>query len=284
MLGLGLRSTQSPGISAGAATPVPVVVSTLIGESFDGATISAIIPNPFSPTNSLVAKSLTNWAQGHECVAGVSAVEGDPTSTEGWGTMVLSDGITYNAQVVGWQVDSNGTASSNTGPSNPPVSRTNSNVDATATASNKYLYTEGTETSSAYNAENRIFIARTPGVNFSQSMVSQSNNIRISFQIHGFGTRIGEFRLYVADTSTTTEGDSALVFSMSEFAQTESASPWTPVSFTLNSVDIPALGVTDMRTTDSDFYFYLVHEPDTNAASAFTCDLAIDNFYIEEMG
>lgn len=283
MLGLGLRSSQSPGVSGSAPQSATGVVTTLIGESFDAGTNLALSPNPYG-SGGQVARGLTGWAQGYECVAGVTPIAGNPSSAEGWGTMVLSDGGTYNAQAIGWAIESLATVSSQTGPDSAPVSRDDNNINPSSTTNDRYLYSETSSNISSYNNANRLFIARSPGVNFSQSMASQSNSIRVSFQIHGFGTKIGEFRLYVDDAATSTQADCAEVFTMSEFSQVSSGSAWSPVSFTLNSVNLPDLGQTDLRTTDSTFYFYLVHEPDPLGPTPYTGDLAIDNFYIEEIG
>lgn len=290
MLGLGLRSSQSPGVSGSAPLVSESVITTFIGEDFNGSSNVAwgIGSNPFSNTQvNARAADITDWAQGHECVAGVTIVDGDPTSTEGWGTMVLSDGITYNAQACGWQVDSGETPSSGTGPIADPISRSNNNPNPSPTPSDVYLYTEGSSTStgSGYRASNQIFITRTPGVNFSQSITSASNDIRVSFQVHGYGSRIGNLRLYIDDSATSTEADCAEIYTQSTFTQeAEQTVPWTNVEFTINVVDLPDLGITDLRTADSTFYIYIVHEPDDNVANEYTCDLGIDNFYVEEIG
>lgn len=287
MLGLGLRSSQSPGVSGSAPLVSDSVITTFIGQDFNSQDNAPWGVNPFSTTSvNAQAASLTDWAQGHECVAGVTAVDGDATSTEGWGTMVLSDGITYNAQACGWHLNSGLTPSSGTGPVADPISRSNNNPNPSPTSDDVYLYTEGSSTAigSGYRNGNQIFIARTPGVNFSQSITSASNDIRVSFQVHGYGSKIGELRLYIDDADTSTQGDCAEIYTQSTFAQKEEQTvPWTNVEFTINVVDLPDLGLTDLRVTDSTFYFYLVHEPNTDVG-VYQCDLAIDNFYVEEMG
>lgn len=277
MLGLGLRSTQSPGVSSSALASPPAV---FLEENFSLATNVALSPNPYEYPNAVQA-SLTGWAFGSDCVSGVSVVAGDPTSTEGWGTMTLSDSLVYNAQAIGWQSDSQGTSSTGTGPSGEPQSRTNNNVNSTSIG--RYIYTEGTAGTSAYNAENRLFIARTPGVNFNQSISNTSNDIKVSFQAHGFGQAVDTLKIFIDDAATSTEANCALVYSNSSWAQTESASPWTTISFVMNSADIPGLGVTDLRTTNSTFYLYLTHQANDAALNDFQSDLSIDNFYIEEV-
>jgi len=296
MLGLGLRSSQSAGSSA--APPAPSF-ATLLSSDFNIALSSSqktettprlggdlLTINPYN-TSSLVRKAVlpANWAQGYEAVTGTAnpLVANDITSVGVWDTKVV-DGVTENIYPLSWINGLGGTSSSNTGPQGPPTSRTDSTVDTTASANGRYIYSESSSAQSGYSTDNssRVFLVRTPGINFSSAMSSTSNVVRVEMQAHGFGQRIGKLQVWVDDASTSNTTTAVKVFEYDGFDQSLTTSPYNVLNFEVDTIDLPGSGSIDVRTTDSNFYFYIVHEP-ASEGFVFTADLAIDNFFIEEV-
>lgn len=295
MLGLGLRSSQPPGLSISAS---PLSVQTeIIGEGFDTvldpATISLgssgkINPYGVSATSVTWASLPTGWAQGYDAVFGTSdpVVLNDISSIGVWGSRT-KDGSIVDLYPLGWQKESGNTPSGFTGPNGAATSRTN---NATQPASNTfYLYTESTFSQSGNtNQGNRMFLIRTPGKNYSTEMTSSSNILRFTAQVHGLGSAVGDLEVWVdnADRSSSSRGVKLFTFTKNQFSQTENASDYQKISFDISTINHPTLGSVDVRSENDTFYFYIAHIPPADlpeGASYFTGDLAIDNVYIEEM-
>ena len=296
MLGLGLRSSQSAGSSA--APPAPSF-ATLLSSDFNIALSSSqktqganpiggdvLTINPYT-TGGSVRKAVlpANWAQGYEAVTGTAntLVANDITSVGVWDTKVV-DGVTENIYPLSWTNGLGSTSSAGTGPQGPPTSRTDSTVDTTASDNGRYIYSESSSAQSGYSNSNssRVFLVRTPGINFSSVMSSTSNVVRVEMQAHGFGQRIGKLQVWMDDASTSNTTTAVKVFEHDGFDQPLISSPYNILNFEVDTIDLPGSGSIDVRTTDSSFYFYIVHEPGSEG-SAFTADLAIDNFFIEEV-
>ena len=288
MLGLGLRSTQGPGLSS-SATP-PSIVTELIGEDFNGSYTNDLLSiNPFSSTTTVKQTSLpANWAQSFDAVIGTSnpLVANDVTSVGVWGERTVG-GIVKNLYPLGWHSDHNSTTSTLTGPSGSPTSRTDDSVATTTDTTKRVLYTEGSGADSGMTVNSdRVFLLRSPGVNFSTSMTSTSNPVRLELQAHGYGDLIGDLEIWIdnASTSNSTSAVKLFTFQSSSFTQLSESDSYNKISFRISTIDHPTLGSIDVRTTNDTFYFYIVHLPPESPGQYYwKSDLAIDNFYVDEM-
>lgn len=291
MLGLGLRSTQSPGLSISAA-PLSAVTE-FIGEDFNSDLGNAAInPDPYSAagTTLLWTELPTGWAQGYNAVIGTSdpVVGTDITSVGSWGSRTVA-GTLVNMKPLGFQSAKNATVSSGTGPSGPPTSRIDNSVNLSPASTERYLYTEASSGSNNLGFDDdgdRVFLLRSPGVNFSTQMNDQANTLRLEVQVHGRGSRIGDFEIWIdsADRSNDSSGVKLYTHAASDFTQTSASDAYQKISFSISDIDHPTLGAVDVRTSNNTFYFYLVHIPPPEPGSAFyNADLAIDNFYVEEV-
>lgn len=289
MLGLGLRSSQPPGLSV-SASPASVITE-IIGEGFDAITEETnLSPNPYSTSPTVKWATLpTGWSQGHAAVFGTSdpVVSDDITSVGPW-TSRDRAGSLINVYPLGWRYDYNATGSGLTGPDGAATSRTNNAVDGST--SSKYLYTEGSSSNSGMNDDgNRMFLLRTPGKNYSTEMNSSTNILRFSAQVHGKGLNIGDFEVWVdnADRSNSSKAVKLFTFSSDSFSQESTSDDYDRVTFDISTIDHPVLGSIDVRSQNDTFYFYIVHMPPVlpePAGSFWSADMAIDNVYIEEIG
>lgn len=289
MLGLGLRSSQPPGLSS-AASP-PSVVTEIIGEGFDSiVSNSAISPNPYSSDTGVKWADLpTGWDQGHAAVFGTSnpVVANDITSVGAWTSRFRNETL-INVYPLGWQFEDDKTPSSGTGPDGAATSRANNALDNSSTS--KFLFTEASGTASGMTSSgDRMFLLRTPGKNYSTEMSASTNILRFSAQIHGHGQNIGDFEVWVdnADRSNTSKAVKLFTFSSDSFSQESVVHDYDSITFDISTIDHPTLGTIDVRSQNDTFYFYIVHMPPVlpNPAGSFwSADMGLDNVYIEEIG
>ena len=297
MLGLGLRSSQSAGSSS--APPAPSFTA-LLSSDFSAALTEdqlfnsgrtggdALTINPYSSGNAVVKAVLpAGWAQGYEAVTGTAdpLVADDITSVGVWDTGVIG-GVTSDIYPLSWVNGITSTPSSNTGPDGPPVSRTDSTVDTSDAEDGRYLYTESSGSRGGHSSTNqpyRVFLLRTPGLNFSTDMSDTSNAVRVEMQVHGFGGAVGEIQVWMDDASTSNTSSAVKVFDYDSFGQADTSDSYEKITFEVSTIDLPGSGSIDVRTTNSDFYFYIVHDTNKDSSFSYTGDLAIDNFFIEEV-
>jgi hypothetical protein len=170
-----------------------------------------------------------------------------------WGNPAGNSNITTD----GWNLGFGGTGSSGTGPNGG----VHSDLDGSHDTSGRYMYVEGTGLK-----DDRVCVVRSPGFNFSTSMLSTSNDLDLKFWLHQYSsTNSGhDLFIYIDDASTSTESDATLLTTIDDFSEYNSnGANWSQKTVSLNSY----------RTTDSTFYIYFVADGATN----FRCDIAIDN-------
>jgi len=297
MLGLGLRSSQNAGATS--APPAPSF-ATLLSSDFNTDLTEAqlfqsgriggdqLLINPYSDGNAVVKAVLpAGWAQGYEAVSGTAdpLVADDITSVGVWDTGLI-DGVTSDIYPLLWVNGITNTPSNDTGADGPPVSRTDSTVDTSDSDDGRYLYTETSSNRGGHTSTvqpYRVFLLRTPGLNFSTDMADTSNVVRVEMQVHGFGGTVGEIQIWMDDASTSNTSSAVKVFDYDGFGQTDSSDPYEKITFEVSTIDLPGSGSIDVRTTNSDFYFYIVHDTNKDSDLSYTGDLAIDNFFIEEV-
>ena len=295
MLGLGLRSSQPPGLSVSSS---PLSVETeIIGEGFDTVLDPATISlgqsgkiNPYAATSNTItwASLPTGWAQGYDAVFGTSdpVVYDDISSIGTWGSRT-KDGSIVDLYPLGWQKASSTTVSNNTGPNGAATSRTNNTTDNASDSF--YLFTESSYAQSGNTSlGNRMFLLRTPGKNYSTEMTSSSNILRFTAQVHGLGDAIGDLEVWVdnADRSNDSKGVKLFTFTKDQFSQTAIGSDYQKISFDISTIDHPTLGSVDVRSENDTFYFYIAHIPPADlpeGGNYYSGDLAIDNIYVEEI-
>mgnify|MGYP001245450291 CR=1 FL=1 len=158
----------------------------------------------------------------------------------------------------GWNLGFGGTGSSGTGPNGG----VHSDLDGSHDTSGRYMYVEGTGVK-----DDRVCVVRSPGINFSTSMLSTSNDLDLKFWLHQYSSVSGQGHdlfVYIDDASTSTESDATLLLTVDDFsAYTGNSSNWVQYTVSLNSY----------RTVDASHFIYFV----ADGATSFRCDIAIDN-------
>jgi hypothetical protein len=170
-------------------------------------------------------------------------------------------GLTSNKTVKGWNCGQNNPPSSNTGPAGGAT--TPDGTPTTSIDSNQYMYTETSSSRNLY-----CFVARTGGYNFSTLMSDTSNNIDLTFWVHGYGAAMGDLFTYIDTSTTSNDTNATLLNSQTTFTQTSRTSNYTEITVSLNSY----------RTVNSDHYIYFISQNGTS----FTSDLAVDLVQITE--
>jgi len=193
-------------------------------------------------------------------VNGVSAVTDAEASNAGtnWGK-------TATKQVRGWNCGQDSTSSSNTGP-NGGVNTSDGSHD-TSSDGDRYIYCEATTGTGgsglSITAANRTWVTRMPGFNFSDEMLSTSNDLNLKFWLHAFGSNIGDLFIYIDTNASSNHSTATLIQSYTSFSGfTANSSVWQQQTVSLNSY----------RTVDATHYIYFVME----GATGFRSDLAID--------
>ena len=209
------------------------------------------------------------------------AQDWNPSGTHGdWetDTAVVTGGGSWgnpasngNTTTDGWNLGQGTTASSGTGPGGG----LDAGLDGSHSFSGKYMYVEGTGVK-----DDRVCVVRTPGINYSTSMLSTSNDLNLKFWVHQYSFYSDGHKLYVYidDASTSTESDATLLETTDSWAEGDNgfwrnssgnpghgnqASNWVQHTISLNSY----------RAVDATHYIYFV----ADGATTFRCDIAIDN-------
>ena len=163
-----------------------------------------------------------------------------------------------NTTTDGWNLGFGGTSSGGTGPSGG----LDADLDGTHDTSGRYMYVEGTGVK-----DDRVCVVRTPGFNFSTSMVDTSNDLDLKFWLHQYSSVSGQghnLYIYIDDASTSTHADATLLHSITDFSEYNGHSAaWSQKTVSLNSY----------RAVDATHYIYFV----ADGATSFRCDIAIDN-------
>lgn len=158
--------------------------------------------------------------------------------------------------VKGWnlsnQTDGTATISGSTGP--------NSGYNG----STGFMYTEVTSSRHSY-----VFVCRTPAFNFSTLMKNTSNNLKLKFKVHGYGSQMGNLFIHISTSSKTTYSGSTQLASYTSFSQTGYTSPWT---------SIDPISLNSYRTVNSNHYIYFA----SYNATGYRGDLSVDYVQIYE--
>ena len=181
------------------------------------------------------------------------------TEMEDWvnGTSVVNGTYwTSTKKVKGWnlsnQTDGNATISGSTGP--------NSGYNG----STGFMYTEVTSSRHSY-----VFVCRTPAFNFSTLMEDTSNNLKLKFRVHAYGSQIGDLFINISTNSKTTHSSSTNLASYTSFSGFSGhTSAWQEKEISLNSY----------RTVNSNHYIYFA----SYNATGFRGDLSVDYVQICE--
>lgn len=107
--------------------------------------------------------------------------------------------------VKGWNLsndtDGNATPSGSTGP--------NSGYNG----STGFMYTEVSSSRHAY-----VFVCRTPALNFSTLMSDTSNDLKLKFRVHAYGSQTGDLFINISTNSKTTHSSSTNLASYTSFS------------------------------------------------------------------
>ena len=186
---------------------------------------------------------------------------------------------TSTRTATGFRVDSNATASSQTGPAGAHDGSGGHDTGANT----RYLFAETSGTLDT----NNVFIARMPGFSPADSITDSTNNLNLKFYMHGYGRDCGSLYVYVATTSTSTDGQATLLcrYDSNEannttWTRTSGASTPSSVNFNGNSSNWQQITVSlnSIRADKGDRYIYFVYV----GTDSFRGDLSLDTITIEE--
>ena len=160
---------------------------------------------------------------------------------------------TGTKNVKGWnlsnETDGNATGSPSTGPSSG------------YNGSTGFMYTGVSFSRHLY-----VFVCRTPAFNFSTLMGDTSNDLKLKFRVHAYGSNMGDLFINISTNSTTTHSTSTNLASYTSFSGFSGhTSAWQEKVISLNSY----------RTVNSDHYIYFA----SYNANGFRGDLSVD--YVE---
>ena len=170
-----------------------------------------------------------------------------------------------NNTVIGWSCKEGATTSGFTGPAGGVDLSGTTPPFAPLDGTGKYIYTES---SSPYSNGSYVWVSRTQGINFSTAMDSTSNNLKLIFYVHGFGTQMGDLGIFIDTAASSNNGNATSLQVLNSFSQTSHSSPYTKIEIDLNSY----------RTVNSDHYIYFVYQGNTG----FRGDLALDGVTFQE--
>lgn len=186
-------------------------------------------------------------------------------------------GLTSNKTVAGWDLGTDTTPSSQTGPNGGATEPSGS--PSTDASSDNFLYTEASS-----NQNSNCFVVRTSGFYFGDLVSYIGNNFRLEFFVHAYGTQQHDLFVYLSTATTSNHTEATLIetFTHSHSGNnnggtsrltkssdsstydfvTYSSSVWSKVQVDLNSY----------KDTDETYYIYFVAQNGTG----FRADLAID--------
>lgn len=186
-------------------------------------------------------------------------------------------GLTSNKTVAGWDLGTDTTPSSQTGPNGGATEPSGS--PSTDASSDNFLYTEASS-----NQNSNCFVVRTPAFYFGDLVSYIGNNFRLEFFVHAYGTQQHDLFVYLSTATTSNHTEATLIetFTHSHSGSnnggtsrltkssdsstydfvTYSSSVWSKVQVDLNSY----------KDTDETYYIYFVAQNGTG----FRADLAID--------
>ena len=216
----------------------------------------------------------TQWspsASYNTCANGSNAVDGTY-----WG-------LTSNKIVTGWDLGTDTTPSSQTGPNGGATEP--SGAVSTAASSDNYLYTEA---SSSQNA--RCFVVRTPPFQFGDLVSYIGNNFRLEFFVHGYGSQQHDLYVYISTASTSNHSSATLLETFthshsgsnnggtSTLTKSSDSSTYTFVTYSGSVWRKVQVDLNSYKDDDETYYLYFVAQNGTG----FRADMAIDEIKICE--
>ena len=181
------------------------------------------------------------------------------TNMSDWvnGTSVVNGSKwTGSKTVKGWnlsnETDGNATTSGSTGPSSGYNN------------SSGFIFTEV-----SFSRHSYVFVCRTPAFNFSTLMTDTSNDLKLKFRVHAYGSQIGDLFINISTSSKTTHSSSTNLASYTSFSGfSGNTSAWQEKQISLNSY----------RNVNSNHYIYFA----SYNATGFKGDLSVDYVQISE--
>ena len=189
-------------------------------------------------------------------------------ATDGWanGATGISGARWESARTSqGMNMDSGGTGSSGTGPNGGMTSYTNGTPDGANTK--RYMYKEASGSRRGFD-----HVVRTPGYNFSSLMSNTSNNLKMVFWYHAFGSNIVN-DIYSLWTDTATTSNATQATNLVTLPASGNTMPNGAASYVIQEIDLNAY-----RTLNQTNYFWLV----IGVMNGFRGDVALDSVYWEE--
>ena len=192
-------------------------------------------------------------------------------------------GLTTNKTVTGWDLGTDTTPSSQTGP-NGGATEPSGNI-STAAASDNFLYTEA---SSSQNT--RCFVVRTPSFQFGDIISYIGNNLKLEFWVHGYGAHQHDLFVYISTNSTSNNSDATLLETFthshsgsynngtSTLTKSSDSSTYTFVSYSSSVWRKVEVDLNSYKDDDNTYYLYFVAQNGTS----FRADFAIDEIKINE--
>lgn len=186
-------------------------------------------------------------------------------------------GLTSNKTVAGWDLGTDTSPSSQTGPTGGATEP--SGTISTATDSDNYLYTEA---SSSQNT--RCFVVRTPPFQFGDIISYIGNNLRLEFWVHGFGSQQHDLFVYISTNATSNNSDATLLETFthshtgsnnngtSTLTKSSDSSTSTFVTYTGSVWRKVEVDLNNYKDDDNTYYLYFVAQNGTG----FRADFAID--------
>tara|TARA_B100001094_G_scaffold196889_1_gene190925 strand:- start:938 stop:2869 length:1932 start_codon:yes stop_codon:yes gene_type:complete len=228
-----------------------------VGDSTTGTNTGTWSIQSSNPTNLYLITYNFSGQTAQETTGNWSPKAG--TEMEDWvnGTSVVNGSKwTGTKNVKGWnlsnQSDGNATISGSTGPNSGYINSTG------------FMYTEVTNSRHSY-----VFVCRTPAFNFSTLMSDTSNDLKLKFRVHAYGSQMGDLFINISTSSTTTHSSSTNLASYTSFSGfTGHTSAWQEKEISLNSY----------RTVNSNHYIYFA----SYNATGFKGDLSVDYVQISE--
>ena len=222
--------------------------------NFETETTSEGTTTQWSPTS-----SYNTWANGSSAVDGTF-----------WG-------LGSNKTVAGWDLGTDPTPSSQTGP-NGGATEPSGSV-STAASSDNFLYTEA---SSNQNAN--CFVVRTPPFQFGDLVSYIGNNLRIEFFVHAYGAQQHDLYVYLSTSSTSNHSSATLLESFihshsgsnnggtSRLTKSSDSSTYDFVTYSSSVWSKVQVDLNSYKDDDNTYYIYFVAQNGTG----FRADLAID--------
>ena len=179
---------------------------------------------------------------------------------------------------IGWHCTSGNTTSGGTG----PTGGTNDGFDGGQNAGSKYLYTE----TSTPNTSGKTFIMGLTFSNITTLMNSTSNNFRLKFFYHAFGSAMGDLFIYGKSQANiipmvSNHSDATLLASFTDLNSDFNASS---DPFLEKDIDLSVLKNNEISGGNGQncHWIYFVYQNNSPNTTGYIADLAIDTVRLLE--